>query len=185
MKKTITFSVIAIMLLSFMSCESLSFLGAGASKTIKWSTVEKVTKKKKKNKKVFIEVYTNWCGWCKRMEKTTFEDPAIARYVNTYFQAVKFNAESRDPIAFQGKTYQYSTAGRRGRHELATMFMQDNEKVGYPTLVFMDEELNIIQAVPGYRSKEEFEVIVTYFAEDHYKTTPWTDYEANYKSTLE
>lgn len=183
MKKVLILSLVMILtIFTFSSCDMLS--GANASKTIKWATVEKVISKKSKKKKVFIEVYTNWCGWCKRMEKTTFNDPMIARYINTHFYAVKFDAESKKPINFQGKTFNYSTAGRRGRHELATMFMQDNDKVGYPTLVFMDEELNIIQAVPGYRSREEFEIIVTYFAEEHYKTTPWTDYEESYKPRL-
>ncbi len=182
MKKALTFSVIALLIFTFLSCDTLS--NSNASKTIKWLAIEKVVAKKSKKKKVFIEVYTNWCGWCKRMEKTTFEDPIIARYINTNFYAIKFDAESKKPIEFQGKTFNYSTAGRRGRHELATMFMQDNEKVGYPTLVFMDEDMNIIQAVPGYRSREEFEVIITYFAEEHYKTTPWTEYEAKYKPTL-
>lgn len=182
MKKLLTLSMVLLLSFTFTACKS--FTGASASKTIKWQTIEKVISKKSKKKKVFIEVYTNWCGWCKRMEKSTFEDPAIARYINTHFYAVKFDAESKKPIEFQGKTFNYSTAGRRGRHELATLFMEDNEKVGYPTLVFMDEDLEIIQAVPGYRSREEFEVIVTYFAEEHYKTTPWSEYEAKYKPTL-
>ena len=182
MKKVLTFSFIIMLTFTFSSCDILS--GANASKTIKWLAMDKVVTKKKKKKKVFIEVYTNWCGWGKRMEKTTFNDPQIARYINTNFYAVKFDAESRKPISFQGKVFSYSTAGRRGRHELATMFMQDNEKVGYPTLVFLDEELEIIQAVPGYRSREEFEIIVTYFAEEHYKTTPWSEYEASYKPVL-
>lgn len=182
MKKVLTFSFIIMLTFTFSSCDMLS--GANASKTIKWLALEKVVNKKSKKKKVFIEVYTNWCGWCKRMEKTTFNDPQIARYINTHFYAVKFDAESRKQISFQGKKFNYSTAGRRGRHELATMFMQDNEKVGYPTLVFLDEEMEIIQAVPGYRSREEFEIIVTYFAEEHYKTTPWSEYEEAYKPTL-
>jgi thioredoxin-related protein len=115
-----------ILLLTFVFSACEIFSGAGASKTIKWQTIEKVIGKKNKKKKVFIEVYTNWCGWCKRMEKSTFNDPAIARYINTHFYSVKFDAESRKAIDFQGKTFNYSTAGRRGRHELATVFMQDN-----------------------------------------------------------
>ncbi len=179
MKKILTLTTVVLGILAMVSCDS--FMGAASSKEVKWMSLDKVIKKKASKKKVFIDVYTNWCGWCKRMDKTTFQDPRLVKYINENFHSVKFNAEIKKDIEFKGKVYKFANTGRRGRHELATMFMQENDKVGYPTLVFLDEELNIIQAVPGYRNTEEFEKIITYFAEGHYQTTPWLDYEANYK----
>ena len=35
-----------------------------------------------------IDLYTYWCGWCKRMDKTTFEDQAVAKYLNEYLNVV-------------------------------------------------------------------------------------------------
>lgn len=175
MKKILSALVIVCTILLFVSCTG----GAASSKSIKWVKLDKALKGKG-NKMIFIDVYTNWCGWCKRMDRSTFQDPKIVRYINENFYPVKFDAEIRKEIIFKDKTYKFSNAGRRGRHELATFFMQDNDKVGYPTFVFLDDEANIIQAVPGYRKTEEFEKIITYFAGGHYLNTPWNEYESNY-----
>jgi thioredoxin-related protein len=45
----------------------------------------------------------------------------------------------------------------------------------------MDEGLEVIQAIPGYRDANEFEMIMTYFGENQYQKVPWETYQANYK----
>src|SRR4051812_22903851 len=55
-------------------------------------------------KKVFIDVYTQWCGWCKRMDASTFEDPSVVAYMNTHFYPVKLDAEVKDTIVLGDKT---------------------------------------------------------------------------------
>lgn len=176
MRKLFYFSTI-IFLTTFLvsSCELIP------SKTVRWVDITEVEAKKKK-KMVIIELYTPWCGWCKRMEKNTFNNPKIAQYLNKNFYSVKFNAEDRAPVEFLGKTYRFdSRAGNRGRHELATMLMTKNAKQGYPTIAFLDEDYNLIQAVPGYKNAEEFEIIMRYFAEEHYKTKKWDDFVKQFK----
>ncbi|MFT6716831.1 MAG: thiol:disulfide interchange protein, partial [Saprospiraceae bacterium] len=60
---------------------------------IKWLTMEQAYKASRTlDKPIFIDVYTSWCGWCKRMDQTTFRDPVVANYINTNFYPVKFNA---------------------------------------------------------------------------------------------
>ena len=67
--------------------------------TIKWLTLEEAYKLNQKNpKKIFVDVYTNWCGWCKRMDRDTFQDAKVAEFVNENFYAVKLNAESQDKM---------------------------------------------------------------------------------------
>ncbi len=57
------------------------------------------------DKPLFIDVYTSWCGWCKRMDQTTFKDPAVVSYLNANFHPVKFDAETKDTIQFLERTY--------------------------------------------------------------------------------
>ena len=61
---------------------------------VKWLTFEEAVEKSKTEKrKIFIDVYTDWCGWCKVMDKNTFNDPEVAKLLNEKFYPVKFNAE--------------------------------------------------------------------------------------------
>lgn len=71
---------------------------------IKWYTFEEASVEYQKSAKpFFIDLYTDWCGWCKKMDASTFQDPIIANYLNTFFYPVKFNAESKDTVNVFGK----------------------------------------------------------------------------------
>jgi thioredoxin-related protein len=147
---------------------------------IKWLTWENALEKYKKQKrKIFIYVYTDWCGWCKRMDKSTFKNPQIAEYVNDNYYSIKFNAESKEDIVFKGKTYRFAKNGMRGYHELAAEITRG--RLSYPTAVFLDEDLGVIQPVPGFKNVTEFEQIITYFGCNEHKKTPWEVYKQNYK----
>lgn len=182
MKKLLFFIALVACSMMISSCALVEEFKTDAPQDVRWVEFEKVANKKTKKKKVMVDLYTNWCTWCKRMDKSTFQDPKIVRYLNKNFYAVKFNAEDRKAIEYNNKTYIFDTkVTSRGRHQLASELLQTEEKVGYPTIVFLDEDMNIIQSIPGYKSAEEFEVIMTYFAGEHYKTTPWREYEKNYQ----
>ena len=147
---------------------------------VKWTSFEKISNKKGK-RMVFIELYTPWCRWCGRMEKLTFSDPAIAKYMNKNFYNIRFNAENRRPVKFLGKSYRFDTKdGNRGRHTLARTLMQDNQKQGYPTVVFLNENYGLIQAIPGYITAKDFEAIIHYFGDDNYKTETWEQFVEKY-----
>lgn len=128
----------------------------------------------KKPKKLFIDVYTDWCGWCKKMDKETFQNPEVAAYMKDNFYMVKLDAEQKDPIIFQGKTYKYIPSGRRGYHELAAALL--NGRLSYPTVVFLDENLNMLSPVPGYQKPEPFLNIAKYFGDNIYKDKDWKTY---------
>ena len=135
---------------------------------------------KKENKKLFIDVYTQWCGWCKKMDKTTFRNPIIIDYINQNYLPVKFDAEQKIPIEFLGKEYNFVKKGRRGYHELAAALLQN--KLSYPTVVFLDENANMIQPLPGYRAAADFHPILEYIGKGHYKNTEWTAYQKSYQA---
>ena len=102
---------------------------------INWMTLEEALEKSKTEKrKIFVDVMTDWCGWCKRMDETTFTDPAVAQYLNEHFYAVKFNAEQTNDIVFQNKTYHFKSSNGRGYHELAAEWL--NNRLSFPTSVF-------------------------------------------------
>ena len=137
-------------------------------------------KSKTEKKKIFIDVYTEWCGWCKRMDETTFTDPKVVKYLNDNFYAVKFDAEQKQDITFNGKTYHFTKVGNRGYHELAAEWL--NNRMSYPTSVYLDEEFKVIQPLPGFLEAARFEAIINYFASDSYKRTPWESYEKAFSS---
>ena len=74
--------------------------GAQATSAVNWmswedaiAALEADKKAGRKGKKIFVDIYTDWCGWCKKMDKETFQVPKIAAYLNQHFYPVKFNAE--------------------------------------------------------------------------------------------
>ena len=152
-------------------------VGPSAIQWISWA--EMVEKSKKEHRKVVVDVYTDWCGWCKRMDATTFQQPQIAKYINEKYYAVKFNAEDKQDIDFKGKTFKFVKNGMRGYHELAAEITRG--RLSYPTVVFLDEKLEVIQSIPGYRDALEFEKIITYFGGNQHQKTPWETYQKNYQ----
>ncbi len=144
-----------------------------------WLTLEEALEKNKTEKrKIFIDVFTDWCGWCKRMDETTFTDPEVARYLNEHFYAVKFNAEQTNEINFNNKTYRFKNNGGRGCHELAAEWL--NNRLSFPTSVFLDENMHLIQPLPGYQDGPKLHAILNYFGTDSHRTTPWETYEKNF-----
>lgn len=117
---------------------------------INWLTWEEAYKKSQTDKKkVFVDLYTDWCGWCKRMDKTTFQDPEVKKFLNENFHAVKFNAEQKEPLTFRDVTFEFTKAGRKGAHGLAVALL--NGRLGYPSFVFLDENFDKIDISPGYK----------------------------------
>jgi thioredoxin-related protein len=150
---------------------------------VKWLTFEEaIQKSKKEKKKFFIDVYTDWCGWCKVMDKNTFSDPAVAQMLNEKFYPVKFNAEQREDVTFNGTTFKYVESGRSGYHELAAALL--NNQLSYPTVVFVDENFTSVSPLAGYKKAEEFHKYLMFFAEEHYKKgqNSWKEFEKDYKS---
>src|SRR5258708_8783932 len=94
------------------------------SSAIKWMTFEEAVEKSKTEKrKIFIDVFTDWCGWCKVMDKSTFPDAEIAKILNEKFYAVKFDAEQTNDVVFKGTTFKFISSGSRGYHQLAAPFL--------------------------------------------------------------
>lgn len=103
-------------------------------------------------KKVIIDVYTDWCKWCKVMDKQTFQNSEVIDVLSPTYHMVKFNAEQKTPITFNGKNYEFVQQGRRGYNQLAAELLQG--QLSYPSLIILDENLNTIKVLKGFQSPE-------------------------------
>ena len=145
---------------------------------IHWYSLQEVEQlAQREPRKVLISIYTNWDSGCKKME-SSFSQAQVARYINANYYAVRLNAEEKATLTFRGKTYKYVQNGNVGYHELAAEFL--NGQMSYPTVVFLDEGLNFIQAIQGYRAVDQFEMLITYFGDNNHKKMPWTKYEKTF-----
>jgi thioredoxin-related protein len=157
-----------------------------ASVEIDWMTFEEAAERARTDanpKMVFVDVYTDWCGWCKVMDKKTFSHPTIAKYMQDKFYMVKFNGEQKEDLVFRGQTYKFVASGRRGYHELAAALLQG--KMSYPTVVFLNEKMEMISPVPGYHPPEKFYMIASFFGDKSYLTENWNSYQETFDKTLE
>jgi len=142
---------------------------------VKWLTIEQADSLNKLHPKPFlIDFYTDWCGWCKYMSKTTYSNPQIAGYINERFYPVKFNAEGNDTIHFAGKEYVNKGIGRRPDHDFALEFME--HKMSFPTTLFMTADYKIKIRIPGYLDVPKIEPFLIYMVEYVYGTTPVNDF---------
>ncbi len=139
-----------------------------------WNEAAELVKTEKNPKKIFVDVYTDWCGWCKKMDKDTFQNAEVAAYMSENYYMVKFDGEGKDPIEFKGKTFNFVPSGRNGYHEFAAALMQG--KMSYPTTIFLDEKMDMLSPVPGYQKPEPFLQIAKYFGENIHKEKDWKTY---------
>jgi thioredoxin-related protein len=156
---------------------SLQTVFSQENNSIHWLSFEQAVElqtQEGNSKKIFIDVYTDWCGWCKKMDKNTFQNPEVAAYMKQHFYMVKLDGEGKEPIVFKSQTFSFVPSGRNGYHELAANLLQG--QLSYPTVVYLDENMNMLSPVPGYLTPEPFLKIATYFGDDIYKTTTWEDY---------
>ena len=150
---------------------------------VKWYTIQEAEKlSKEQGKKVMIDVYTDWCGWGKKMDSETFNHPVIAKYLNEHYYPVKLNAESKEDITFMGNTYSYVAQGARGYHELAAGLL--NGQLSFPTVAYLNEKLQLLGAIPGFKTAEMMEPLLVYISEDKYMTQSLEEFQKTFKSII-
>lgn len=150
---------------------------------IQWLTIEEAfVKIQKEPRKVMIDLYTDWCGWCKVMDRETFKNKAVVDYVNKKYYAVKLDAEQKEAITLGDKKFKYLAQGGRGINEIALALT--NNQPSYPTTVFLDDKFNMIQPLPGYLKAKEFHQIITFIGGDHHKKEDFEAYKSKTYSAL-
>lgn len=156
---------------------------APVSKPLTWYSIEEaLILNEKEPRPVMIDLYTDWCGWCKVMDQRTFSNPEIARVLSTYFYPVKFDAEQKPEVNFKGRIFKFVASGQRGYHELAAALTQG--KLSYPTLVFLDKSMTPLQPLPGYKTPNDLEPILNFFGTGIYLTKTYDEFLKEFKSKL-
>jgi thioredoxin-related protein len=155
----------------------ISFAQEG--RELKWMNMEEAEAACKKNpRKLFVDVYTSWCGWCKKMDQSTFRDSLILKYAGEKFYAVKLNAETRDNIIFREKVFHFNEGTRA--NELAVMLLSG--QMSYPSIVFLDEKLQPIQTHEGFADAAQFNVLLHYFGENAYRKKNLNDFSREFRT---
>lgn len=142
------------------STDAVASKAASTSHEIQWLSYDAgLTKAKAEKKAVVVDFYTNWCGWCKRMDATTFRDSNVVAAFNKNFVGVRVNAE--DTTAF-------------ATHEGERMTLRQLTRVfavsGFPTYWFLDSDGKKIGPAPGYKAADAFVPLLKYVGEGHYKS---------------
>lgn len=120
---------------------------------VKWLSFEEAIAANKENpKKIFIDIYTDWCSWCKKMDRDVFSDSTVAAYMNDHFYCVKLNAETKDTIYYRDVKFQYYSDYKC--HSLAVSLLDG--KMSYPSYVILTGNEQRLKIIQGYQDKETF-----------------------------
>jgi len=133
------FVLIPFFLVSFSPKEEqLAWLG--------WN--EGYEKAVKTDKILLVDTYTDWCGWCKRMDRDTYTNAEVIKKINQYFIPVKFNPELKDIV------YKIDEQTMSGRELYAQL--SQGQSTGYPTVYYIFTKKRQILLDAGYKGPKDF-----------------------------
>ncbi len=150
---------------------------------VKWLTFKEAQEKNKQVQKPFIvDIYTDWCGWCKHMMKTTYSNPSLANYINTNFYPVKFDAEGKDTIEYNGKIYKPLSKEPKTPHELAVKFLGNS--LSYPSTVFITNNFEYSLLTQGFLEDKKIEPILIFMVENAWRSSIFEEFNKNFSRTF-
>jgi thioredoxin-related protein len=151
---------------------------------IHWYTLEEAQKLSDANpRKIFLDISTSWCGWCKTMDANTFRNPTIAKYMDETYYCVKFDAETRDTVVFNGqKFWNRGGVNQRSANDFAITVLQG--RLSYPSFAFITKDRLSFTIMQGYMAPEAFEPYLHYYGEEKEKTMTYDAFLKTFKSQL-
>ncbi|MBL7930772.1 MAG: DUF255 domain-containing protein [Bacteroidia bacterium] len=150
---------------------------------VKWLSFKEAQEKNKEVKKPFIiDLYTDWCGWCKHMMRTTYSNEGLASYINAYFYPVKFDAETKDTIEYNGKIYKPTSAQPKTPHELTLKFLGNS--LSYPSTMFVTNNFEYNLLTQGYLEDKKMEPLLVFMVENAWQTAPYEEFAKHFEHTF-
>lgn len=138
---------------------------AAADNGLRWRGFnEGLAEAKKTNKKILIDVYTDWCGWCKKMDAQTYANKTVASYLGKKYVIIKLNAESDKRVTYRNQSFT--------ERELAAAFGVN----GYPSTLFLKPDGEPITIYPGFADAQRFKQVLSFIGDDHYLTKKFEEY---------
>ncbi len=138
----------------YFSTTSFTPVKVKPTEELKWMAWnEGYTMATKKKKIAMIDCYTEWCGWCKRMDRDTYSDASIQKKIYENFVPIKLNPELNQTYTLEGKQY-------NGKQLLD--LLSNNQLSGYPTIIFIipNGKTNTIELSVGYSNAEQFHKVL-------------------------
>lgn len=164
-----TFRLPSSALLLFAALVTVPRTALAQQTSINWMSLEEAMEAQQDEpRKIMMDVYTQWCGPCKMMMRNTFNNSDVISYINANYYAVKFDAESPGPVTYQDRTFENpgwspNARGRNSTHQLSRALGVN----AYPTLVYFDENATVITPIAGYKTPQQLELYLKFFAEKY------------------
>lgn len=172
MQKVVRF-LILIMAVIFV----LSFSKPNKEK-IHWISIKELNEQYSKNPKpILVDIYTDWCGWCKEMDRTTYRNDKLATYINSHYYAVKLDAESKDSMTFNNQRFGYNPGTKSNELAVHLLF----GRMEFPTTVFLSTIDARPAPLPGYMKPKEMEAPLKYFGEGTHATKTFVEFNQQFK----
>jgi thioredoxin-related protein len=163
----------------------LSYLKAQTEKDglVNWLSIKEAQQKNKEVQKPFIiDIYTDWCGWCKHMMKTTYSNAGIANYINSNFYPVKFDAETKDTIEYNGKIYKPTSKEPKTPHELAIKFL--GTSLSYPSTMFVTNNFEYNLLSQGFIEDKKIEPLLIFMVENAWRNSVYDEFSKHFNRTF-
>jgi len=165
--RILSYTIDLFLLLSLISYKNLHAQDDG-QKSIAWNEIEEAVKLNTENpKKFLIYVYSDNCGWCRKMENETFASSVIIDFINQNFYAIKINSNIKRDIQYNKRKFSYVPAdpvtGNPAHHEFLLVLLQG--RMAYPSIAWLDENLVYIGVERGFKSIEPFRKYLIYINE--------------------
>ncbi len=103
---------------------------------------------------ILLYFYTDWCQYCKMLQKTTFKDKKVIEKLNNYYYVIFFNGETKVDVKHQNKKFSYVPKGiKSGYHEVVYFYLKNRQEI-YPTILFLDNDFKELAFLQSYLSAQ-------------------------------